>query len=52
MVVHLNFLDVRPRCRDMMHDRIGEPAIVGTNGGKDDLHEGRALCGVTVFWEV
>ena len=38
MVVHLDFGDVRAETGDAMDDRIGQSAIVGSDGGNDDLH--------------
>ena len=38
MVVHLDFGDVGPQAGHVMDDRIGQAAIVGSDGGDDDLH--------------
>ena len=38
-VVHLDFGDVTSFAGDIMNDRVGETAIIGTNGSDDDSHE-------------
>ena len=38
MVEHLDLGDVRPELRDAVDDRIGQAAIIGADGGDDDLH--------------
>ena len=39
MVVHLDFGDVRALPGHIVNDRIGQAAIVGADGGDDDLHK-------------
>jgi hypothetical protein len=38
MVVHLNLGDIRPETGDVVNDGIGQPTVVGTDGGDNDLH--------------
>ena len=38
VVVHLDFGDVRAHAGHGMDDRIGQSAIIGADGGDDDLH--------------
>ena len=38
VIVHLDFGDVGPLAGDVVHDRIGEAAVVGADGGDVDLH--------------
>ena len=40
MVIHLNLSNVRPFAGDEVNDRIGQPGMVGSDGGDDDLHFG------------
>ena len=40
VVEHLDFGDVRAHPGHGMDDRIGQAAIIGPNGGDDDLHGG------------
>ncbi len=41
MVVHLNFRDVGAQPRDGVHDGIGQPTVVRTDGCNDNLHWSR-----------
>ncbi len=47
MVVHLDFGDVGAQARDVVNDRIGQPTVVGADGGDDDLHGGQ--CAGTIL---
>ncbi len=38
VIVHLDLGDVRPLPRHVMNDRVGQAAIVGSDGGDGDLH--------------
>ena len=42
VVVHLDFGDVRAHPGHGMNDRVGQPAVIGTDGGDYDLHDERS----------